>query len=350
MYTNENCLKVKAGNVEIGGGAPITVQSMLSVPAHDVEKNVEQARRLEMAGCDIIRVTVPDREALKTVEALKKNINVPIVADIHFDYRLALDSVAAGVDKVRINPGNIGSDDKVKLVADCCRNAGVPIRIGVNSGSLEKNILAKYGAVTPEAMVESGLYHISLLEKFDFTDIVLSLKSSDTVNMYKAYELAAQKCRYPLHLGVTEAGTEGMGVIKSAAGIGGLLLRGIGSTIRISLTDDPVKEVEAGIKLLKAIDLRKGGVKLVSCPTCGRTKIDLIGIAKKAEEQLSRIDKDITVAIMGCVVNGPGEASNADIGIAGGDGCGVLFKKGKVIRKIPESELLAALLEEIEKM
>ncbi|MEE1055491.1 MAG: flavodoxin-dependent (E)-4-hydroxy-3-methylbut-2-enyl-diphosphate synthase [Acutalibacteraceae bacterium] len=350
MFTNDKTVKVKAGNLEIGGGAPVSVQSMLCVPAHDIEGNVEQAKKLQAAGCDIVRVTVPDKEALKTVEALKKNITIPLVADIHFDYKLALDSVAAGVDKVRINPGNIGSDDKVKLVADACRNAGVPIRIGVNSGSLEKNILAKYGAVTPEAMVESGLYHISLLEKFDFTDIVLSLKSSDTFTMYKAYELAAEKCRYPLHLGVTEAGTESMGIIKSAAGIGGLLLRGIGNTIRISLTDDPVKEVEAGIKLLKGIGIRKGGISFVSCPTCGRTQIDLIGIAKEAEKRLSGVNKDITVAIMGCVVNGPGEASAADIGIAGGKGCGVLFKKGEIIKKLPESELLDALLEEIEKL
>ena len=350
MYTNDKTRKVKAGNLEIGGGADISVQSMLSVPVHDVDGNVSQALRLQNAGCDIVRVTVPDKEALKTVEALKKNIKIPLVADIHFDYRLALDSVSAGVDKVRINPGNIGDDSKVKLVADACRKAGVPIRIGVNSGSLEKNILKKYGGVTPEALVESGLYHISLLEKYDFNDIVLSLKSSDTKMMYKAYELAAEKCPYPLHLGVTEAGTESMGVIKSAAGIGGLLLRGIGDTIRISLTDDPVKEVEAGIKLLKAIDLRRGGIRFVSCPTCGRTKIDLIGIAKEAEKRLANVNKDITVAIMGCVVNGPGEAGNADIGIAGGDGCGVLFKKGEIVSKLKENELLNALCEEIEKM
>ena len=350
MYTNDKTVKVQVGNIAIGGGADISVQSMLCCPVHNIEANVEQARRLQAAGCDIVRVTVPDKEALKTVEALKKNISIPLVADIHFDYRLALDSIAAGVDKVRINPGNIGSDDKVKLVADACRKNNVPIRIGVNSGSLEKNILAKYGSATPEAMVESGLYHISLLEKFDFTDIVLSLKSSNTHTMYKAYELAAEKCPYPLHLGVTEAGTENMGVIKSAAGIGGLLLRGIGNTIRISLTDDPVKEVEAGIKLLRAIDLRQGGIKFVSCPTCGRTEIDLIGIAKEAEEKLKNVNKDITVAIMGCVVNGPGEASAADIGIAGGRRCGVLFKKGEIIRKLPEEQLLSALLEEIEKM
>ena len=350
MFTNDKTVKVKAGNLEIGGGAPVSVQSMLCVPVHDINGNVEQAKRLELAGCDIVRVTVPDKDALKTVEALKNNINIPLVADIHFDYRLAIESVAAGVDKVRINPGNIGSDDKVKAVADACRKAGVPIRIGVNSGSLEKNILAKYGAATPQAMVESGLYHISLLEKFDFNDIVLSLKSSNTVTMYKSYELAAEKCRYPLHLGVTEAGTESMGVIKSSAGIGGLLLRDIGGTIRISLTDDPVKEVEAGIRLLKGIGLRKDGVKFVSCPTCGRTEIDLIGIAKEAEKRLENCKKNITVAIMGCVVNGPGEASAADIGIAGGKGCGVLFKKGEIIKKLPEEQLLNALIEEIEKM
>lgn len=350
MYTNDKTVKIKVGNIEMGGGAPISVQSMLCVPVHDIEGNVKQAHRLEKAGCDILRVTVPDKAALKTVEELKKNVSLPIVADIHFDYRLAIDSVAAGADKIRINPGNIGDDSKVKAVADACRKAGVPIRIGVNSGSLEKEILGKYGAVTPEAMVESGLYHISLLEKFDFDQIALSLKSSDTATMYKAYELAAQKCRYPLHLGVTEAGTESMGVIKSAAGIGGLLLRNIGATIRVSLTDDPVKEVEAGIKLLRAIGIRNDGVKLVSCPTCGRTEIDLIGIAKQAEKRLENINKNITVAVMGCVVNGPGEASAADIGIAGGKGCGVIFKKGEIIAKLPEAELLDALMKEIEKI
>ena len=350
MFTNDKTVKVKAGGLEIGGGAPVSVQSMLCVPVHDIKGNVKQALELERAGCDIVRVTVPDKEALKTVEALKKNIKIPLVADIHFDYKLAIESVAAGVDKVRINPGNIGSDDNVKKVVDACKQKGVPIRIGVNSGSLEKNILAKYGAATPEAMVESGLYHISLLEKFDFNDIVLSLKSSNTKTMYKAYELAAEKCRYPLHLGVTEAGTENMGVIKSSAGIGGLLLRDIGATIRISLTDNPVKEVEAGIKLLRAIGLRNDGIRLVSCPTCGRTEIDLIGIAKKAEEKLKNVNRNITVAIMGCVVNGPGEASAADIGIAGGKNCGVIFKKGEIIKKLPENELLDGLLKEIEKM
>ena len=350
MYTNDKTKKVFAGKVAIGGGAPISVQSMLCVPAHDIEGNIRQAKELENAGCDIVRVSVPDKESVKTLSAIKENVTIPVVADIHFDYRLALESVAAGADKIRINPGNIGDDGKVKLVANACKTAGVPIRIGVNSGSLEKSILAKYGSPTPEAMVESGLYHISLLEKFDFDDIVLSLKSSDVVKMYKAYELAAEKCPYPLHLGVTEAGTAEMGTVKSAAGIGGLLLRGIGNTIRVSLTDDPVKEVEAGKRILKALGLKKGGIKFVSCPTCGRTKIDLIGIAKEAEKRLSNCSKDITVAIMGCVVNGPGEAKEADIGIAGGDGCGVLFKNGEIIRKIPEENLLDELLAEIERM
>lgn len=350
MYTNDKTKKVFAGGTAIGGGSPITVQSMLCVPAHNVEGNVNQAKALEAAGCDIVRISVPDSEALKTLAAVKESVSIPVVADIHFDYKLALESVSAGADKIRINPGNIGSDDRVKAVASACKAAGVPIRIGVNSGSLEKSILEKYGSPTPEAMVESGLYHISLLEKYDFDDIVLSLKSSDVKKMYKAYELAAEKCRYPLHLGVTEAGTADMGTIKSAVGIGGLLLRNIGATIRISLTDDPVKEVESGIKLLRALGLRGGGIKFVSCPTCGRTKIDLIGLASKVEKRLSGVNKDITVAVMGCAVNGPGEAREADIGIAGGDGCGLLFKHGEIIRKIPEERLLDELLDEIEKM
>ena len=350
MYTNDKTVKVKVGNTFIGGGAPVSVQSMLNAPAHDIEGNVKQALLLQNAGCDIVRVSVPDKQTLKTVEALKKNISIPLVADIHFNYTLAIESIAAGADKIRINPGNIGDESKVKAVADACKNAGVPIRIGVNSGSLEKHILEKYGSPTPEAMVESGMYHISLLEKYDFDNIVLSLKSSDTQKMYRAYELAAQVCRYPLHLGVTEAGTEQMGVIRSAAGIGGLLLRNIGGTVRVSLTDDPVKEVESGIRILKAIGLRKGGVRIVSCPTCGRTKIDLVGIAKEAEKRLANINKDITVAIMGCVVNGPGEAKEADIGLAGGDGCGVIFKNGELLRKVPENALLDELMEEIKKM
>ncbi len=351
MFTNKTTKRVYAGALAIGGGADISIQSMLSRPAHDIKGNVNQALELQAAGCDIVRISVPDRETLKTVEAVKKAITMPLVADIHFDWKMAVESVYAGVDKVRINPGNIGDDEKVREVARVCREKNIPIRIGVNGGSLEKDILARFGGVTPEAMVESGFYHIKLLEKFDFNDIVLSLKSSDTKIMYDAYTLAAEKCEYPLHLGVTEAGTENMGVIKSAAGIGGLLLRGIGDTIRISLTDEPVREVEAAKKLLSALDIRKGGIKFVSCPTCGRTSIDLIGLAKAAEERFKNINKDITVAIMGCVVNGPGEASAADIGIAGGNGCGVIFKNGKIIHnKIAEDKLLDVLAQEIDKM
>lgn len=347
MFTNDKTKKVFAGKVAIGGGAPVTIQSMLSVKSNDIQGNVEQAKRLEQAGCEIIRVSVPDKEAVSLVSALKENVDVPIVADIHFDYKMAIESVAAGADKIRINPGNIGSDDAVRQVVAACKGAGVPIRIGVNSGSLEKNILARYGSPTPEAMVESGLYHISLLEKFDFDDIVLSLKSSDTQRMYDAYVLAAEKCKYPLHLGVTEAGTERMGIIKSSAGIGALLLRGIGATIRISLTDDPVLEVKAAKDLLKALGLRNEGIKFVSCPTCGRTSIDLIGLAKRAEERFANIDKNITVAIMGCAVNGPGEAREADLGIAGGNGCGLIFSHGEIIAKVEEDSLLDALEQEI---
>lgn len=345
-----NSRKVKIGNLYIGGGEHIAVQSMLNVPAHDVKGNVRQAVALEKAGCEIIRVSVPDKEAVKTVEALKAAVKAPIVADIHFDYKLALDSLAAGVDKIRLNPGNIGSDDRVKAVADECARKGVPIRIGVNSGSLEKEILAKYGSPTPEAMCESAMYHVKLLEKFDFDNIVISIKSSDVQKMYEAYELLAEKCDYPLHLGVTEAGTQRMGLIKSAIGIGGLLLRGIGDTIRVSLTADPVNEVYAGFDILKAAGLLTGTPTLVSCPTCGRTKIDLISIASEVEEHLRNVKKDIKVAVMGCAVNGPGEAREADIGIAGGDGCGLIFKKGEIIRKVPEEDIVAELLSEIEKM
>ena len=350
MFTNDLTKQVKVGNIYIGGGAPISIQSMLNVISTDIDGNVKQAAALKQAGCDIVRVSVPDKEAVKLIYEIKNKVDIPLVADIHFDYRLALDSVAAGVDKIRINPGNIGSDENVKKVADACRKAGIPIRIGVNSGSLEKEILARYGGATPEAMVESGFYHISLLNKFDFDDIVLSLKSSDTKRTFDAYRLASEKCKYPLHVGVTEAGTERMGIIKSSAAIGGLLLSGIGDTLRISLTDDPVREVIAAKDLLKAIGLRKNGINIISCPTCGRTKINLIGLANEAEKRLSNINKNITVAIMGCVVNGPGEASAADIGIAGGDGCAVLFKKDGTKIKISEDKILDVLIEEINKM
>ena len=351
MFTNKTTKRVNVGNITIGGDSDITIQSMLNVKAHDIEGNVKQALELQNAGCDIIRVSVPDKDTLKTVEAIKNAVKIPLVADIHFDWKLAVESVYAGADKVRINPGNIGAEENIKAVAKVCKEKGVPIRIGVNSGSLEKEILAKYGSPTPQAIVESGFYHIKLLEKFDFDDIVLSLKSSNTKRMYDAYSLAAETCKYPLHLGVTEAGTKEMGIIKSSAGIGGLLLKDIGDTIRISLTDNPVEEVIAAKKLLKSIGIRNKGIKFISCPTCGRTSIDLISIAKEAESRLSDIDKDITVAIMGCVVNGPGESKGADIGIAGGKGCGVLFKKGEIVYKnIPEEKLLDTLISEIEKM
>lgn len=342
--------QVTVGNLAIGGGAPITVQSMLNRPAQDISGSVAQAVALEQAGCEIIRAAVPMLEDVGLIEALKREVSCPIVADIHFDYRIALACVSAGVDKIRINPGNIGSDERVKAVADACRTANIPIRIGVNSGSVEKEILAKYGGPTPEALAESGLYHASLLEKFDFTDIVISAKSSRVEDTYYANRLLAEKCDYPLHLGVTEAGTLRSGLIKSAAGVGGLLLAGIGDTVRISLTDDPLEEVAAARTLLQSVGLRGEGATLVACPTCGRTKIDLIGLANRVEQYLSTCTMPIRVAVMGCVVNGPGEAKEADIGIAGGDGCGVLFKKGEIIRKVEEEKLFDALIEEIELM
>ncbi len=342
--------KITVGTLCIGGGAEITVQSMLNVPSTDKEGSVRQAIALEKAGCEIIRLAIPDKEAVQLIPAIKKEVSVPLVADIHFDYKLALESAAAGIDKIRINPGNIGDESRVKQVADECRRRHIPIRIGVNSGSLEKHILAKYGKPTPQALCDSALYHAALLEKFDFDQIVVSLKSSNVLFMKEAYELAAQQCDYPLHVGVTEAGTERMGLIKSAAGIGSLLLNGIGDTIRVSLTDDPVKEVYAAKDILQALGLRRFGVQFISCPTCGRTRIDLISLAKQAEERLKDCHKPITVAIMGCVVNGPGEAREADIGIAGGEGVGLIFKKGEIIRKVPEECLLDELMKEIEQL
>lgn len=330
-------------------GKHIYVQSMLNAPSGDIEKSVKQAVDLEKAGCEIIRASIPNEAALDLIPALKSAVSVPLVADIHFDYRLALASAERGIDKIRINPGNIGDDSKVKAVADCCRERKIPIRIGVNSGSLERDILEKYGAPTPEALCESAMRHIKLLEKFDFNDIVVSIKSSDVQRNIKAYRLMRQMCDYPLHLGVTEAGTYNMGLVKSSIGIGSLLADGIGETIRVSLTDDPVKEVEAGINILRALGLR-GGARLVSCPTCGRTKIDLISLAKRVESAIASVNKDITVAVMGCVVNGPGEAKEADIGLAGGDGCAVIFKKDKIIGKFSEEEAFRALLSEIDKL
>lgn len=343
-------IQVQAGNLKIGGGAPVSVQSMLNVPSTDIEGSVRQAIALEEAGCQVIRAAIPDMDAVRLIPALKEAVKAPIVADIHFNYKLALEACAAGVDKIRINPGNIGSDDRVKAVADACRQRSIPIRIGVNSGSLEKEILAKYGHPTLQALCDSALYHASLLEKFDFNDIVLSMKSSTVSTMIQAYELAAEQCDYPLHLGVTEAGTERMGIIKSAAGLGALLTRGIGDTIRVSLTADPVREVYAAFDILKALDMREEGVQFVSCPTCGRTRIDLVGIANEVEERLRGCKKNIKVAVMGCVVNGPGEAKEADIGIAGGEGCGLVFKKGEILYKVDEDKLVDALMDEIEKI
>lgn len=340
--------KIKLGNTTLGGDSPVLVQSMLNVPSTDIDGSVAQAKALAAAGCQVIRFAIPDEAALDLIEPIKNAVDVPLVADIHFNYRLALGAAQRGIDKIRINPGNIGSDDRVKAVADICREKQIPIRIGVNSGSLEKHILAKYGAPTPEAMVESAMYHAALLEKFDFNDIVISIKSSNVPTMIAAYEMAAQRCDYPLHLGVTEAGTERMGIIKSAAGIGSLLCHGIGDTIRVSLTDDPVKEVFAAMDILKAIGLKNDSPYLIACPTCGRTRIDLVGLAKQVEEKLRDVHKPIKVAVMGCVVNGPGEAREADIGIAGGDGWGLIFEKGVQVEKLPYDELLPALLKRIE--
>lgn len=339
---------VKAGNCTLDG-KKIYIQSMLNIPASDIEGSVRQAAELEKAGCEIIRAAIPDIAAVKLIPAIKSAVKIPLVADIHFDYKLALESVAAGIDKIRINPGNIGDFDKVKAVAKACSEKNIPIRIGVNSGSLEKDILAKYGSPTAEALCESALRHAELLERCDFHDIVVSIKSSDVPTMIKGYRLLAEKTDYPLHLGVTEAGTKRMGIIKSAVGIGSLLADGIGETIRVSLTADPVEEIHAAKDILSAVG-RGSGVKLVACPTCGRTKIDLIPLAEKVEAAVRDIDKNITVAVMGCVVNGPGEAREADVGIAGGDGCAVLFRKGEIVRKLPETEILTALLEEIEKL
>lgn len=341
---------VTAGNVKIGSGNKITVQSMLNVPAHNIDGNVAQALELEKAGCEIVRLTVPDLEAVKTLYAVKNAVKIPVVADIHFDYKCALESVAAGVDKIRINPGNIGSDDRIKAVADACRQKNIPIRIGVNSGSLEKDLLKKYGRVTSEALCESALRHASLLEKFDFTDIVISIKSSDVPTMVAAYRLVAEQCDYPLHLGVTEAGTKHMGMLKSAAGIGSLLLDGIGDTIRVSLTANPVAEIAAGFDILKAVGIKKDCPQIVSCPTCGRTKIDLISLAEKIEEELAKVHKPIKVAVMGCAVNGPGEAKGADIGVAGGDGFGLIFKHGEILKKVPEDKIVEELLKEIDNL
>ena len=341
--------QINAGGVRIGGGAPVSIQSMLNTATTDVEGSLAQIAALKAAGCELARLAVPDQAAAKGFAAIAARSPLPLVADIHFDYRLAIAAAEAGIDKIRINPGNIGSMDRVKAVVKACRERNIPIRIGVNGGSLEKELLAKYGSPTAEALVESAMGHVRILEQCDFENIVISIKSSDVPTMIKAYRLCAQTCNYPLHLGVTEAGTERMGLIKSSIGIGSLLCDGIGETIRVSLTDEPVKEIYAAKDILKAIG-KSGGVRIVSCPTCGRTRIDLIGLAKKVEEATKDIDKDIKIAVMGCVVNGIGESGNADIGIAGGDGCAVIFRHGEKLRKVSEEEALPALLAEIEKL
>lgn len=342
--------RIYIGKVPVGDGAPIAIQSMTNTLTSDVKATTEQINRLAEAGCDIVRCAVPDMESAKALGEIKKNISIPLVADIHFDYKLALASIESGVDKVRINPGNIGSAEGVKAVAEAAKNAGIPIRIGVNSGSVEKNILAKHGSPTAAALVESAEEHMKLLTDYGFEDILVSLKASDVKTTIEAYRIFASKHDYPLHLGVTEAGTYLGGTVKSAIGIGSLLADGIGDTFRVSLTDEPIKEIVVAREILKALDLTDKGARLVSCPTCGRTKIDLIPLAQKVEEYLLTVNKPITVAVMGCAVNGPGEAREADIGIAGGNGEGLIFRKGEIIRKVREDQLFEELKKEIENL
>lgn len=341
---------IHVGDIPVGGGAPVSIQSMTNTPTHNVEATLVQIRELAAAGCDIIRVAVPDMAAAQAIGALKAGSPVPLVADIHFDYRLALEAAEQGIDKIRINPGNIGAPDRVEAVARVCKERGIPIRVGVNGGSLEKELLDKYSGPAPEAMVESALRHIRLLEKHGFEDICVSLKASSVPSTMRAYRLMAERYNYPLHLGVTEAGTREVGELKAAAGIGGLLALGIGDTLRVSLTADPVEEVYAARRILKAVGLRREGPELISCPTCGRTQINLIPIAKRVEELLKDVDKPVTVAVMGCIVNGPGEARHADVGIAGGKGEGVLFRHGEIVARVPEDELVPRLMRLIEKL
>ena len=342
--------RLMVGSVAVGGGAPVSIQSMCNTKTEDVAATVAQIRALEAAGCEIVRVAIPDQTAAESVDKIKERISIPLIADIHFNYKYALECAARGIDAIRINPGNIGGEDKVKAVADACRARNIPIRIGVNGGSLEKELRAKYGGVTAEALVESAMGHVALLNRFDYDDIAISVKCSDVPLTMAAYRLLSQQTDYPLHLGVTEAGTPSMGMVKSAMGIGGLLCMGIGDTIRVTLTADPVEEVYAAKKILKAAGLRNEGVNLIACPTCGRTRIDLIPLAEEVERRLANCKKNITVAVMGCAVNGPGEAAAADIGIAGGKGEGLIFRKGEVLYKVSENRLLDALMEEIEKL
>jgi (E)-4-hydroxy-3-methylbut-2-enyl-diphosphate synthase len=340
--------RIKVGDIYIGGSEDVIIQSMTNTNTADVKKTVAQIKELENLGCQLVRVTVNNKAAAEAIKKIKKQINIPLVADIHFDYKLALLAIENGIDKLRINPGNIGSDEKVKEVVDKAKEYNIPIRIGVNGGSLEKDILKKYGKVTPEALVESGMYHINLLEKYGFENIIISLKASNVKIMRKAYQIISEKIDYPLHLGVTEAGTYFSGSIKSAIGIGSLLIDGIGDTIRVSLTEDPIEEIKVAKEILKVLGIGKIGTEIISCPTCGRTEIDLIGLTKKVEKEFSNYGKQIKIAVMGCVVNGPGEAREADYGVAGGNGVGVLFKKGKIIKTVKENEILKELKKIIE--
>lgn len=341
--------EVKVGNLVLGGNHPVAVQTMLNAPARDIEANVQQAVRVVKAGCQILRFSVPTMEDVALIEAIKKQVDIPLVADIHFDYRIALECVAAGIDKVRINPGNIGDDDRVKQVVQACKTKSIPIRIGVNAGSLEKEVLAKYGAPVPQALVESAMNHVRLLEKHDFEDIVISIKSSNVRTMMESYRLLSEQCNYPLHIGVTEAGTYRMGLIKSGMGIGGLLLEGIGDTLRVSLTDEPEREIEAGFDILRAAGHAVNGPEIISCPTCGRTNIQVAEIANEVERRLKGYKKPVKVAVMGCVVNGPGEAREADIGIAGGKDEALLFIRGEKIRML-RGDIVGQLVEEVYKL
>ena len=342
--------KLMVGSVPVGGGAPVTIQSMCNTKTDQVDATVAQIHALEAAGCEIIRIAVPDEAAAMAVDRIKEQITIPLIADIHFNYKLAIMCAERGIDALRINPGNIGGEERVKAVAEACRQKRIPIRIGVNGGSLEKSLRAKYGGVTAEALVESAMGHVKLLNRYDFDDICISVKCSDVPLTMRAYTLLSQQTDYPLHLGVTEAGTPAMGMIKSAMGIGGLLCMGIGDTMRVTLTADPVEEVYAAQRILRAAGLRRDGVNLIACPTCGRTRIDLIPMAEEVERRLAGCKKNITVAVMGCAVNGPGEASAADVGIAGGDGEGLIFRKGEILYKVPQEQLVDALMKEIEKL
>ncbi len=342
--------EVTVGDVKIGGNNPIAIQSMCNTDTRNAEKTIEQILKLEEEGCEIIRVAVPDIKAAEAIKEIKENIHIPLVADIHFNYRLALKAMEGGVDKIRLNPGNIGEEERIRQVVEMAKDRGIPIRIGVNSGSLEKSLVEKYGGVTPQGLVESAMKHVRILEKYNFYDMIISIKASSVPFSLEAYRILSETVNYPLHVGITEAGTVWSGTVKSAVGIGSILSQGIGDTIRVSLTGDPIEEVRAAKEILKSLELRKFGIQMVSCPTCGRTQIDLVSIAEEVEKRCRLRNKDIKVAVMGCIVNGPGEAREADIGIAGGKGEGLLFKKGEILRKVPEDKLVEELMKEIDLM